>query len=490
MNIIEPKNEPIIMNRTFYIVFTIILTIGITSCNFETENYQQTPTEQAYQTLQDVKNGMNGAYRALGSRQFLGNYALIYADVCANITNGNSSTGYFYSQSNWVIADTDYEMENIWNYGYKVIDRCTRTIQGGKDILSKTSEKHLNEEEIAQIKSYMAQCHAMKALANYYLVNYFALPYHKGIENLGIPLVKDLPIEPFTTVERATVGKTYQQIIYDLEEAEKLTEECGIEPNAFYMGSMAIQALKARIYLDMGEYDIAQNAALKAIELKGSGNGTGEDNVPTDEIYTSMWTSLAITSEDIFTIAKNESDNLASYSLNNYYNGYGLTLTLQAINLFSPNDIRFGLVGENQYGSTTTKYDGIPTSSVTSNIPIFRKSEMSLIVAETEARAGNIDNARNYLYYTAKRNKDITSAQMLPDSTDELLQYIADERVREFLGEGHRFFDARRMNLKIELQNFDKPFDIANFVFPIPATEISAGFCTQQNEGWETRLPQ
>lgn len=476
--------------RAFHILFAIILTFGMASCNFDTTNYQQTPTEEAYRTLQDVKNGMHGAYHTLGGRQFLGNYALIYADVCANITNGNSSTGYFYSQSNWVITDTDYEMENIWYYGYKVIDRCTRTIQGGKDILSKTNEKHLNEEEIAQIKSYMAQCHAMKALANYYLVNYFALPYHKGVENPGIPLVKDTPIEPFATVERASIGKTYQQIIYDLEEAQKLTEECGIEPNAFYMGSMAIQALKARIYLDMGEYDIAKNAALKAIKLKGTGNGTGEDNEPTDEIYTGMWTSLAITSEDIFTIAKNESDNLASYSLNNYYNGYGLTLTLQAINLFSPNDIRYSMIGENQYGSTTTKYNGIPTSAVTSNIPIFRKSEMSLIVAETEARAGNIENAQNYLYYTAKRNKDITSAQMLPDSTDELLQYIADERVREFLGEGHRFFDARRMNLKIELQNFRKPFDIANFVFPIPATEISAGFCTQQNEGWETRLPQ
>ena len=136
------------------------------------------------------------------------------------------------------------------------------------------------------------------------------------------------------------------------------------------------------------------------------------------------------------------------------------------------------------------KYQGLSTSAATSNIPIFRKSEMSLIIAEVEARNGHIAEAQKYLYYTAKRNEAITGADQLPDNTADLLAFISDERVREFAGEGHRFYDARRMGDQVELAISAQPFDIAKFVFPIPADEINAGFCTQQNEGWSDALPQ
>lgn len=479
------------MMKTIYKPLILLFLVqGIIACNFETENYQQIPTEQAYQSLQDVQNGMNGAYHALGSVEFLGSYALIYGDICSDISRGNPTTGHFYQQTIWAIEDTDHEMASIWEYGYKVIDRCTRTIQGGKEIQAKADELHLDEDEMAELQSCIAQCYALRALANYYLVNFFAYPYHLGTDNLGIPLVKDKPVEPFTTIARATVGETYKQIIDDLTEAETFTKQSGIEPGAFYMGSMAIQALKARVYMDKGEYNSAKTAAQKAIELKDKGNGTGNDNEPTDEAYINMWTSLSITSEDLFTIAKNESDNLGSSSLNSHYGEYGFTFSHQAITLMSHNDIRYKLITKNQYGTTTGKFKGIPTSAPTCNIPILRKSEMSLIIAEVEARAGNIESAQDYLFYTAKRNKDITSAQMLPSTTDDLLNFIANERVREFMGEGHRFFDARRMNLELTLQDFEVPFNIAGFVFPIPADEINAGFCTEQNEGWEMGLPQ
>ena len=478
------------MKSIYKLLFSSILTLSVTACDFDTENYQQIPTENAYQSVQDIQNGMNGAYYAIGSYNFLGNYAVAYGDICADVSRGNASTGHFDYQTNWIIQDTDSEMEGIWNYGFKIIDRCTRTIKGGKEILAKADQLYLSEDDIASAKSYISQCYAMKALANYYLVNLFAYPYQDGINNLGLPLVKDEPIEAFAQIDRSTVGGTYSQITSDIEMAEQYAEESGIEPNEFYMGPMAIQALKARVYMSMGEYETAKTAALEAIELKGKGNGTGDDKEPTDEAYVSMWTSLAISSEDLFTIAKNESDNLSANSLNTLYGSYGATLSNYTISLYGENDIRAQLLGNSRYGVTTTKYNGIPTSAATSNIPVFRKSEMSLIVAEVEARNGQIENAQKYLYYTAKRDKDISSADMLPSTSEELLEFIADERVREFAGEGHRYYDARRMGLKLKLQGFSNPFDVASFVFPIPADEINAGFCKQQNEGWADGLPE
>ncbi len=481
------------MKKIYKLVLLSVLTLGLASCDFNTENYQQIPTDDAYKSVQDVENGMNGAYYAAGTYRFLGNYAIAYGDFSAGVSVGNRSTGHFYNQSAWIVSDTDGELDDVWNYGFKIIDRCTRTIQGAKDVLANTS-LHLTEEDIAKVKSYMAQCHALKALANYYLVNLFAYPYQEGVDNLGLPLVKDTPIKEFEKIERSTVGQTYELILSDLSNAETIMDEALADgsisgPNAFYMGAMGIQALKARVAMSMGDYAKAETAAKQAIALKGKGNGTGSDKVPSNEIYLSMWSSLAINDEDMFTIAKTEADNLSANSLNTLYGSYRATIANSAIALYNPEDIRLGLIiPQNGGGKTTSKYIGLPTSAATSNIPVFRKSEMSLIIAEVEARNNNIPEAQNYLYYTAKRDLSITSSDQLPSTRDELLAFIAQERIREFAGEGHRFYDARRMGLTIQMTGF-KPFDIAKFVFPIPADEINAGFCTQQNIDWEKALP-
>ena len=477
------------MKKLYKSLLFSALALGLAACDFETENYQQIPSGSEYQTVQDVQNGMHGAYYALGSYRFLGNYAVAYGDFCAGISDGSSSSGHFYSQSNWIIDETTGETADIWQYGFQVIDRCTRTIAGAQKVLADES-LHLTAADEAEVNLYVAQCYAMKALANYYLVNLFAYPYSAGTDNLGLPLVKDEPIEAFETIDRSTVGETYTQITDDIAAAEAALDAAlaggASDPGAFYMGAMGIEALKARVYMSMGRYADAETAAKNAIRLKGTGDGTGSDNTPNKDAYLSMWTSLAVTDEDLFTIAKNESDNLSANALNTLYGSYLCTLSNYTLGLYDDADYRLELVSRPSIG----KYQGLSTSAATSNIPIFRKSEMSLIIAEVEARIGTISEAQKYLYYTAKRNEAITGADQLPDNTADLLAFISDERVREFAGEGHRFYDARRMGDQVELAISAQPFDIAKFVFPIPADEINAGFCTQQNEGWSDALPQ
>ena len=115
---------------------------------------------------------------------------------------------------------------------------------------------------------------------------------------------------------------------------------------------------------------------------------------------------------------------------------------------------------------------------------------MYLIIAECEARQNNITEAQNALLFTAKRNSAITSVANLPTTKDALLTFINDERIRELYLEGFRWFDARRQGLKITVATTITNFDIAKFVYPIPADEINAGFGTEQNEGWEDNLPE
>lgn len=153
-------------------------------------------------------------------------------------------------------------------------------------------------------------------------------------------------------------------------------------------------------------------------------------------------------------------------------------------NAFAAEDARAAILNRVAY-----KFCGTSTSQATSNIPVFRKSEMYLIIAECEARMpeGSVEAAQEALFYTAKRNTALTEND-LPQTKEELIDFIAEERIRELFQEGHRWFDARRNGLILSSENY-ADFEVAKFVYPIPADEINAGFCTQQNEGWEEALP-
>lgn len=476
------------MKRYKYLALGLALALGVSSCSLDTEIYDQKEDTEAYKTLTDIKSHLTGAYYWTGYYSFLGNYAVALGDFAADISTGSSSSGHFYSYSSFTFADTEEELEYVWETGYKIITGTTETINKADEMLENGA---ITDEEMPDAYSYIAQCYALKALTNYYLVNLFALPYSaENKSSLGVIVIdKDIP-EKLSAVKRGTVEETYTQIKKDITSAEEAFEKAGdkAELSAYYMGPMGLQALKARVFMALGEYSTAETAAKLAITLKGSGDGTATDTKPGDADYISMWGSVAVSDEDIFTIKKSDSDNLSANALNTLYGSYYGTIQNNVIAKIGENDVRSSLLRDGDGGGTSLiKYDGAASQAVT-NIPVFRKSEMSLIIAECEARVGTIAEAQNYLMYTAKRDADITSTDDLPSTADELLEFIAEERVREFFGEGHRFFDARRMGLKISGDNFSD-WDIQKFVFPIPAAEINSGFGCEQNEGWEDNLP-
>ncbi len=475
------------MKKILYIIVSMVFAIGFWSCSLDVENKDDQNTADAFKTLKDVRNGMNGAYNALGGYYFLGNYAVAIGDMCAGVSAGNSSTGHFYAFSNFSFSDTEGELENVWGAGFQIIDRTTRAIKGGKALLANGTIA--SDGDKATLNSYLGQCYALKALANYYLVNLFALPYSDANKSsLGLPIVKDEPVEVLKNVQRSTVEETYAQIVSDLTASETAFTAAGdaAESSAYYLGVMGLKALQARVYMSLGKYAEAEAAAKAAIELKGKGDGTATDVDPSNESYVNMWTSTAATSEDIFTIIKSDNDNLSANALNTLYGSYKCTIQKTVLKLFAatPKDIRMGLLS----GNHPKKFDGTSTAQAVSNIPVFRKSEMSLIIAECEARIGSIEQAQNYLLYTAKRNLDITKTSDLPSTTADLLTFISNERIREFYAEGHRFYDARRMGDIVKADMFSS-WDVQKFVFPIPAAEINSGFGVTQNTNWSDNLP-
>lgn len=466
--------------KLIYIVVLIVSLTTIWSCDFDTDIYTAIDMDNAFGSAQDIENALNGAYRNVGYYPYRGNRVIAIGDMASDISEADASTGHSVAINMWTFNETTGDLLDVWTYAYKVIDQSTRGINGSLSLLA---SDNLPEGDDVRLESALSQFYALRALAHFDLVNLFALPYKAGGGNTqpGIVVVGDEPIEEFQQVTRSSVEETYAQILSDIENAKKYADS---DLNQYYFNEAAVYALAARVNLYMHRYEAAIEAAEKAIESRDS---DGVNNT----IYVSMWRNTAITGEDIFTLVKSEDDNLSANALNTLYGSYGSSVSEFTRTRFAPTDIRSALIYTHpKYGPNHPgKYDGLPSSAAVGNIPVFRLSEMYLIIAEAEAELGNIAPAQTALLYTAKRNTAITTVADLPATQDELLDFIADERVREFFVEGHRFYDLRRTGATATIAG-DTNFEAAKFAFPIPSEEINSGFGVTQNENWSNNLPK
>lgn len=449
----------------------------VASCDMDTEVAQYKDAESAFNTVSDLSNAINGAYYYLGSTGFAGRNVIAFGDCSSGVTKGSEAKGWFAAIGQYSISTSESEFKDCYNNGYKVIDQTTRIIKGGTGI---------NGAE-----QYVAEAHGLRALSNWYLVNLFGLPLHSSASTLGLILVDEEPIEAFQEVHRSTVAETYALIEKDINTALSLFDKAG-DRGAFYMNKGAVEALKARVALDKADYSGAITAAKAAIDWRATGAADAADANPSNEEYVSMWTngsaSVAETSEDIFSILKSSS---WGNSLSTLYNSYENVLSIWSTQIFDQeNDIRWQLVDDRPCGYQPMKYRGTSVGGSIANVPLMRKSEMALILAEAYAQQGDIAQAKNYLTYTAKRNVKFES-EILPtiNTKDDVMAFLQNERVREFFAEGHYWFDARRLGYKVQ-SNYYKNFDIQKFCFPIPEAEISANAGVEQNTDWHNNVPK
>ena len=133
------------------------------------------------------------------------------------------------------------------------------------------------------------------------------------------------------------------------------------------------------------------------------------------------------------------------------------------------------------------------------NVPVFRVPELYLIKAEAAAWNGDLSTAQEALFAViGARDTSIGSIEDMmssyrpsdintnPDVNNGqpvgILNVIMEERAREFLCEGHRWFDLRRNGLSLtregDLANQQYSFHFQNypiyaFAFPIPFSETN-----------------
>ena len=351
----------------------------------------------------------------------------------------------------------------------------------------------------------IAQARALRAWSYMLLAPQFQFNYQIAGDKPCVPLVTESFPEDFTNNPRAAVKDVYAQIIADLDYAvEKL--EGSSRTSKMYIDGNVAHGLRARAYLDMGEWQKAYDDAVKAAAGYTPASLAEVSKPAFYDISEHNW----IWGYDMTTdmarkyLYGTTSSWLRSYSGNGYAPACQCYTCINTLlyNKISPNDIRKqwwvdenlesellkGLAwpgfddvanaddGDNKLPFipyTNTKFGCISIGTVTNDedMPLMRVEEMILIQAECKAHMGDNAGATSILenFVNTYRYKD--GSYTVAEGGRSLLDEIWFQRRVELWGEGFGVNDIKRLNKPLVRFHDDKGNIAAAFRFNLPADD-------------------
>lgn len=286
-------------------------------------------------------------------------------------------------------------------------------------------------EASADKDQLIGEAYALRAYSYFDLLNLFAKPYNAATAatDKGVPLALKVDLEQAYTPE--SVAKVYEQILADKEEAKKLlTKDTQTKGLNYRFSKAALYALESRISLYQKDWAKAVEAANNALTFKNALVDLNATPVlPTS--YDGVESILAL--EDVF----NNNLKGSSYASSDLLDTYDQT-----------NDLRFAVYFQKLGGDYAFRKGGELAQKCS-----FRASELYLTKAEASAQLSDLTTAKTTVLTFIKNRYKVAGYNALATTVGsmnqtELLDFIAQERQREFAAEGHRWFDLRRTTQK------------------------------------------
>ncbi len=490
-----------------YIVYSLLLiAIAGSSCQkkvLDINSQDLILADSAFTTPEKIEAATLAGYDALQSPEFLAGRALIYVDVMGEDVFDRGQA--FGDLPRYGMLSNNAIAQNVWMAGYDAIGRANRAITG----ITANSSKLTT----AKAKALIAECKFIRAVANFYLVNFYAQPYNftADASHPGIPLITTsyTTNDPDANKPRSSVGAIYTAIVTDLTEA--LTDLPVNYPaaadstyNKKTRGTKAsASSFLSRVYLYKGDY---VNAARYSLDVINGKFGTFALN---STVNGAFGPGHYETSETIWSIPASITDNPSTnYSLPQHYSPLGTRADIAVSNTFlnmatnpyfAADDKRRGMIiagpGSLSALRFTNKYPDVSTRADWA--PIIRYAEVLLTYAEAQARTATGIDADAVAKLNQVRNRALGS--QLPytiasfTSKDDLVDHILGERRIELAFEGHRFWDLMRIKATVK-NKYDsdgqkllpnQPFGAQKNIFPIPQLEVDKSKkVLAQNDGY------
>lgn len=379
-----------------------------------------------------------------------------------------------YHKNAYIWADDVYENERTlreWNIAYEKIMYANLALDIEKTDPIEEEKDDFNRTRIAALFH--------RAWNYYQLSQLFCKVYapENAEYELGLPLRLDYDVS--VKYGRSTVKEVYSQILADLQEAEKipLTDD----RNIYLPGKLAVQALLARVYLQMGNYEVSEEYASKVL-----------DEVNTLVDYNDLDFSSVTEFSNSFNFFGADNPAIIFYS-HKVADGILLETLANADTTFvrsmAEDDLRKQAYffhredGSDLYSGSYAGYGGIYFFTGLS------VEETLLTRAECRARLHREEEALSDLHHLQKRR--YTGERQVVDDDHILLERILEERQKELFMRGIRWEDVRRLNREGTTQQvfrrildgveYNLSLGSEKWVWPIPSDEVDSNKI-QQNE--------
>jgi len=424
----------------------------------------------AFRSVEDLQTALNATYANYNNTTIQLNS--IFTD---NTKVGIDNGGQQLTLHRLVMDPSTGVAGNIWISRYAMINQASRIIEAATTIDATGQETTVNH--------ILGQAYALRAFAHFELFQYYTPDYSDG-SGLSVPAVDFV-----VTVEnlpRNTVSEVLALINSDLTTSSSLLD--GAQTDNRFVTNDFITALRSRVALFSGDYTGALGFANQLI---------ADYPLATQAQYQSMYLDADDT-EVIWKAARVVGDAGPGFIWHFGGGGPFIEMSNSIFDELDPADVRFGVlfnVGASDPGTNLhliNRYPGTANQFL-ADVKVFRVSEMHLIKAEAEIRAGQIDDAKATL--KALRDARFGADTVAPDfsNTATGLDALLAERRIELAYEGHRYLDLKRFGTGlsrdlVDCGNLDNACDMASsdarFTLPIPLAELNANDLIVQNPGY------
>lgn len=465
------------MKKLFYSLLIVVLS---TACEKQLiEEPKRIAEEVFYNTVEEVESAVNAIYSPLRIT-LMANY----------IATLECQSDWMYGRGSWSplsqfqgLDDTNItRVSGFWNDFYRAIRNANIVILNAPNGNSISQEDI--DKNVAEAKFLRAFC-------------YFQLVRNWG----GVPLrtestmtQKDLP--------RGSETEVYNLILEDL-----LFAESALPDNASNSGrptKWSAKTLLADVYLQLAQY---ADAADRANEVIQSGKfslvsvSSAEDfqydvfgpaiSTSSEEVFALKFARLPDQGNYILWISNHPSTKLFTSEGIGAYAVHG-DATNPNYQTWDDDDIRkqlwdqinFGLGANTLVSSKYVDPEAESQYSAGNDQPLYRYSDVLLIYAEASARAGNqvpaqAMEALNAVHRRAYGYPPSAASAIDFDATDydveDFIDLVVRERGYEFIYEGKRWLELKRIGKVDELIQYGKAKTVAqkHLLWPIPLSETN-----------------
>ena len=499
-------------------ISTYFLAAGLllSSCaDLDQSSISSIDKDNFYQNESDIKVALNGIYQTLtdGGMNAPWNDELVFLNDLQSeyARRGTANSAAITEIGNFAITPTNDFVKTAWLYRYTAINRANI-------LIDKVSENNSLPETVHN--NYVRAAKFLRGLYYFDLVRLFGdvpLVLHDG-EGEGEP--------------RTSKDLVYEQIVADLTEAEGITADFATLTSE--ASSQAASGLLSKVFITWAQTDSAHQSELyqKAVDAANKVIASGKYQLV--EKFIDNWSldkkegpELIFTVEHKFGVNRNITGHcifstgftneklpvIAAINNNLYYEfdahdqRRDASVTLRLFDPATGKDFDFERLRFRKYIDTLyMANESAPyISGQNTSSSVLRYAEVLLVKAEAENELNGptlaayeaLNAIRRRAYWNPYTNSqsqpaDDTPVDLSGLSKEQFRKAIQDERYREFVTEGNRWFDLKRWHILVKTIKAKVPADdlkvknisTRNYYLPLPEEQIVLNPNLEQNWGY------